>query len=116
MVSDFTRADAGPSPKFIYANKYVLVIFMEKDTENEANILELTKKFKQVKFLQVQPSKAPNLVSEYDVMSHELPTFLFIEDKNEKDKLATGLSYQQLNGSGVTTEKLGDQISIVFRI
>ena len=38
------------------------------------------------------------------------------QDKNEKDKLATGLSYQQLNGSGVTTEKLGDQISIVFRI
>ena len=33
--------------------RYVLVIFMEKDTENEANILELTKKFKQVKFLQV---------------------------------------------------------------
>ena len=102
-------------------------------------------------FNQVPPSKAPNLVSEYDVMPHELPTFLFIEvtvrwhytrqkatlltrlykmfsirtqiylgnffqDKNEKDKLATGLSYQQLNGSGVTTEKLGEQISIVFRI
>ena len=28
---------------------------------------------------QVPPSKAPNLVSEFDVMPHELPTFLFIE-------------------------------------
>ena len=48
---------------------------------------------------------------------YSLNMCLFLsQDKNEKDKLATGLSYQQLNGSGVTTEKLGDQISIVFRI
>ena len=33
--------------------RYVLVIFMEKDTENEANFQELTKKFKQVTFIQV---------------------------------------------------------------
>ena len=33
--------------------RYVLVIFMEKDTENEANFPELTKKFKQVTFIQV---------------------------------------------------------------
>jgi len=114
MVTEYTSDEE--FTKLIYANKYVLVIFMEKDTENEANFPELTKKFKQVTFIQVPPSSAPNLVSEYDVQPHELPTFLFIEDKTEKDKLATGLSYQQLNGSGVTTEKLGDQISIVFRI
>ena len=30
-----------------------MVIFMEKDTENEANFPELTKKFKQVTFIQV---------------------------------------------------------------
>ena len=114
---------------------------------------------------QVPPSEASSLAEEYDVMPHELPTYLFIEvathntchrrlriqsfrndryhpecragnmelvlhschivgrfrqtnpqDKNEMDKLATGLSYQQLNGSGVTTDKLKDQISIVFRI
>ena len=32
------------------------------------------------------------------------------------DKLATGLSYVQLNGGGVTTENLGNQIKIVFRM
>jgi len=55
-------------------------------------------------------------VKEYDIETHELPTFLFIEDGIEMDKLATGLSYQQLNGSGVTTENLANQIKIVFRI
>ena len=38
------------------------------------------------------------------------------QDMIEMDKLATGLSYQQLNGGGVTTEKLGNQIRIVFRM
>ena len=39
--------------RYFDISRYVLVVFMEKDTENEANMLELTKKFKQVKFLQV---------------------------------------------------------------
>jgi hypothetical protein len=73
---------------------------MEKDTENEANLQELSKTFKKVKFIkvpiaaamfhyrpsvpgtlptQVPPSKATNLVEEYDIQPHELPTFLFIE-------------------------------------
>jgi hypothetical protein len=32
------------------------------------------------------------------------------------DKLATGLTYQQLNGGGVTTTNLANQIKIVFRL
>lgn len=42
-------------------------------------------------FNQVPPSKAPNLVSEYDVMPHELPTFLFIEVNHVKILLETGV-------------------------
>ena len=84
----------------------------------------------------MKPSKTPEAVTEYDIEDHELPTFIFIEviififivsyvwlpiydlnqDMIEMDKLATGLSYQQLNGGGVTTEKLGNQIRIVFRM
>lgn len=41
---------------------------------------------------------------------------MLCQDMIEMDKLATGLSYQQLNGGGVTTEKLGNQIRIVFRM
>ena len=48
------------------------------------------------------------------VIQHDL-TKIF-QDMIEMDKLATGLSYQQLNGGGVTTEKLGNQIRIVFRM
>ena len=33
--------------------RYVLVIFMEKDTEQEANLQDCSKTFKKVKFLKV---------------------------------------------------------------
>ena len=98
----------------------------------QANLIDLQKQLKNVSFRKVPPSKNPEAVSEYEVEDHELPTFLFIEvkicqysrmqhknsiqDMIEMDKLATGLSYQQLNGGGVTTEKLGNQIRIVFRM
>ena len=93
------------------------------------------KSLKKVSFIKVPPSGTPGACAEYDIEDHELPTFLFIEvtfyhswlinmsnmstipqDMIEMDKLATGLSYQQLNGGGVTTEKLGNQIRIVFRM
>jgi hypothetical protein len=38
------------------------------------------------------------------------------QDGYEVDKLATGLTYQQLNGGGVTTSNLANQIKIVFRL
>jgi hypothetical protein len=38
------------------------------------------------------------------------------QDGYEVDKLATGLTYQQLNGGGVTTTNLANQIKIVFRL
>ena len=105
----------------------------------QANLTDLQKALKKVNYIKVPPSKTPEAVSEYDIADHELPTFLFIEvnckygfvillfdpwyklqmlcqDMIEMDKLATGLSYQQLNGGGVTTEKLGNQIRIVFRM
>ena len=79
--------------------------------------------------MRVPPSRLPAATAEFDIDQEELPTFVFIEvsgsttlriilaqDAIEMDKLATGLSYQQLNGGGVDTEKLGNQIRIVFRM
>ena len=84
--------------KQIKANKFVLAIFMEDDTEIEvwfflsfkqqlisyfaqANLIDLQKQLKNVSFRKVPPSKNPEAVSEYDIEDHELPTFLFIEVK-----------------------------------
>merc|ERR1739838_1075891 len=102
--------------KHFAANKFVLAIFMESDTEMEANLTDLSKMLKTVSYIKVPRSKTPNASAEYDIADHELPTFIFLEDTIEMDKLATGLSYIQLNGSGVDTEKLGNQIKIVFRM
>ena len=52
-IADFTTD--GAFTKLIYENNKVLVIFMEKDTENEASLEELAKAFsKHVKFLKVR--------------------------------------------------------------
>merc|ERR1719318_594976 len=102
--------------KHVEANKFVLAIFMESDTEMDASIPELAKMLKRVSYIKVDPSKTPKARDEYDIADHELPTFIFLEDTIEMDKLATGLSYIQLNGGGVTTENLGNQIKIVFRM
>jgi hypothetical protein len=102
--------------KCINDNKNVCAVFMEKDSENEANLLELSKSLKQVKFIQVSLSKAPSQVKKYDIADHELPTFVFIQTEIEQDKIATGMSYRQLNCGGVTTANLSNQCKIVFKM
>ena len=55
-ITDFTTD--GAFTKFIYENNKVLVIFIEKDTENEASLEELAKAFsKHVKFMKVRQTR-----------------------------------------------------------
>jgi len=114
MAKDITSDDE--FNKHVSSNKFVLAIFMDSSTEMDASIPELAKMLKQVSYIKIDPGKAPKACAEYDIADHELPTFIFLEDNIEMDKLATGLSYIQLNGGGVTTENLGNQIKIVFRM
>ena len=82
--------------KQIEANKFVLAIFMDSDTEMDvsetclpkslipilylqASIPELAKMLKQVSYIKVDPSKTPKACEEYDIAEHELPTFIFLE-------------------------------------
>jgi len=101
---------------YMKANKLILVIFQDASSELEADVEETARKISNVKYLSLDPSKVPEATKEYDIADHELPTFLFLEDGIEMDKLASGLSYQQLNGSGVTTQNLINQMRIVFRL